>query len=136
LSKRRYIIAPLLLLTLFLTYQVSITLFTHVHIVNGVMIVHSHPSSGKHHTHTTGQVISIAHLSTIHTLEAEVQAEMTVFRPLLYVLEYKINTFRAKRFARNVSICALLLFIAETKVYLLMEYIRAIPLADGNVFLP
>ena len=95
------------------------------------MIVHSHPSSGKHHTHTTGQVISIAHLSTIHTLEAEVQAEMTVFRPLLYVLEYKINTFRAK-----VSICALLLFIAETKVYLLMEYIRAIPLADGNVFLP
>jgi len=101
------------------------------------MIVHSHPSSGKHHTHTTGQVISIAHLSTIHTLEAEVQAEMTVFRPLLYVLEYKINTFRAKaRFARNVSICALLLFIAETKVYLLMEYIRAIPLADGNVFLP
>ena len=60
------------------------------------MIVHSHPSSEKHHTHTTGQVISIAHLSTIHTLEAEVQAEMTVFRPLLYVLEYKINTFRAK----------------------------------------
>ncbi|MCB6963284.1 MULTISPECIES: hypothetical protein [Phocaeicola] len=96
MSKRRYIIAPLLLLTLFLTYQVSITLFTHVHIVNGVMIVHSHPLSGKHHTHTTGQVISIAHLSTIHTLEAEVQAEMTVFRPLLYVLEYKINTFRAK----------------------------------------
>ena len=94
------------------------------------MIVHSHPSSGKHHTHTTGQVISIAHLSTIHTLEAEVQAEMTVFRPLLYVLEYKINTFRAK------ALCALLLFIAETKVYLLMEYIRAIPLTDGNVFLP
>jgi len=96
LSKRRYIVAPLLLLTLFLTYQVSITLFTHVHIVNGVMIVHSHPSSGKHHTHTTGQVISIAHLSTIQTLEAGVQIEVTVFRPVLYVLEYKTDTFRAK----------------------------------------
>ena len=48
----------------YVTYQVSITLFTHVHIVNGVMIVHSHPSSEKHHTHTTGQVILIAHLST------------------------------------------------------------------------
>ena len=96
MSKRRYIVAPLLLLALFLTYQVSITLFTHVHIVNGVMIVHSHPSSEKHHTHTTGQVILIAHLSTIQTLEPGGQTEMTVFRPLLYVLEYKINTFRAK----------------------------------------
>ncbi len=60
------------------------------------MIVHSHPSSGKHHTHTTGQVISIAHLSTIHTLEAEAQSEVTVFRPVLYVMEYKTNTFRVK----------------------------------------
>ncbi|MDE6799092.1 hypothetical protein [Bacteroides caecimuris] len=96
MSKRKYILTPLLLLTLFLTYQVSITLFTHVHIVNGVMIVHSHPSSGKHHTHTTGQVISIAHLSVIQTLEAEAPTEVSVFRPVLYVLEYKTNTFRAK----------------------------------------
>ena len=57
------------------------------------MIVHSHPSSEKHHTHTTGQVISIAHLSTIQTLEPGGQTEMTVFRPVLYVLEYKTNTF-------------------------------------------
>ena len=55
-----------------------------------------HPSSEKHHTHTTGQVISIAHLSTIQTLEPGGQTEMTVFRPVLYVLEYKTNTFRAK----------------------------------------
>ena len=114
MSKRRYIVAPLLLLALFLTYQVSITLFTHVHIVNGVMIVHSHPSSEKHHTHTTGQVILIAHLSTIQTLEPGGQTEMTVFRPVLYVLEYKTNTFRAKVLCAQLSICALLLFIAET----------------------
>lgn len=53
-------------------------------------------SSEKHHTHTTGQVILIAHLSTIQTLEPGGQTEMTVFRPVLYVLEYKTNTFRAK----------------------------------------
>ena len=60
------------------------------------MIVHPHPSSGKHHTHTTGQVISIAHLSVTQTLEAEAPTEVSVFRPVLYVLEYKTNTFRAK----------------------------------------
>lgn len=60
------------------------------------MIVHSHPSSSKHHTHTPGQVISIAHLSTVHTLEAEVGIPITVERPVLYALIYQTNTFRAK----------------------------------------
>ena len=134
MSKRRYIVAPLLLLALFLTYQVSITLFTHVHIVNGVMIVHSHPSSEKHHTHTTGQVISIAHLSTIQTLEPGGQTEMTVFRPVLYVLEYKTNTFRA--------LCAMYPFarssflLLKHKVYLLTGYIRIIRSTDADVLLP
>ncbi len=96
--RRRHILSPLLLLALFLTYQVSITAFTHVHIVNGVMIVHSHPSSQKHHQHTSGQVISIAHLSTIHTLPAEVGTTIAVDRPVLYVLEYQTDTFRAKAF--------------------------------------
>lgn len=63
--------APLFLLALFLTYQVSITMFTHVHIINGVMIVHSHPSSDDHHTHTAGQVITIAHIGSYQTPEPE-----------------------------------------------------------------
>lgn len=96
MGKRRYIVTPLLLLMLFLAYQASITCFTHVHIVNGVMIVHSHPSPDKSHTHTTGQVISIALLSGVHTLEAEAQAEVVVSRPILYLLDYSANTFRAK----------------------------------------
>lgn len=95
MSKRRYILAPLLLLTLFLTYQVSITMFAHVHIINGVMIVHSHPSSSKHHTHTSGQVITIAHIGSFQTLEPEVGVIVTVERPVLYVLEYTVDTFRA-----------------------------------------
>ena len=96
MKKARHILTPVFLLTLFLAYQVAVTAFTHVHIVNGVMIVHSHPSSNKHHTHTTGQVISIAHLSTIQTLEAAAGIPITVDRPLLYVLKYQTNTFRAK----------------------------------------
>ena len=55
--------APLFLLALFLTYQVSITMFTHVHIINGVMIVHSHPSADNDHTHTDGQLLTLAHVS-------------------------------------------------------------------------
>ena len=85
-----------MLLTLFLAYQIGITSFTHVHIVNGVMIVHSHPSSDKNHKHTTGQVISIAHLSTVQTLEAELSIELEVLRLVLYILEYNVNTFRVK----------------------------------------
>ena len=95
------------------------------------MIVHSHPSSDKHHTHTTGQVILIAHLSTIQTLEPGGQTEMTVFRPVLYVLEYKTNTFRAKYpFARSSFL------LLKHKVYLLTGYIRIIRSTDADVLLP
>ena len=61
--KNRYIFIPLLLLTLFVTYQASITLFAHMHYVNGVMIVHSHPSSDSEHTHTESQILTLAQVS-------------------------------------------------------------------------
>lgn len=101
------------------------------------MIVHSHPSSEKHHTHTTGQVILIAHLSTIQTLEPGGQTEMTVFRPVLYVLEYKTNTF-----PRESALCAMYPFarssflLLKHKVYLLTGYIRIIRSTDADVLLP
>lgn len=100
------------------------------------MIVHSHPSSEKHHTHTTGQVILIAHLSTIQTLEPGGQTEMTVFRPVLYVLEYK------KYFPRESALCAMYPFarssflLLKHKVYLLTGYIRIIRSTDADVLLP
>lgn len=101
------------------------------------MIVHSHPSSEKHHTHTTGQVILIAHLSTIQTLEPGGQTEMTVFRPVLYVLEYKTNNF-----PRESALCAMYPFarssflLLKHKVYLLTGYIRIIRSTDADVLLP
>lgn len=61
--KSRYIFIPLMLLTLFMAYQVSITMFAHVHYVNGVMIVHSHPSADSEHTHTQSQILTLAQMS-------------------------------------------------------------------------
>ena len=43
---------------LFLTYWGGVTLFTHSHVVNGVIIVHSHPSKAGH-LHTEGQAETI-----------------------------------------------------------------------------
>ena len=61
--KNRYIYIPLMLLILFVTYQVSITMFAHMHYVNGVMIVHSHPSADSEHTHTEAQILTLAQMS-------------------------------------------------------------------------
>ena len=86
----------LFLLTLFLTYQAGIWAFTHVHMVNGVQIVHSHPSTDKHHTHTAEQAITIAYLSVIRSLEADLPSTVLSEFPLLFVLEYQTETFRLK----------------------------------------
>ncbi len=46
-------ISGVLLLTLFVGYFVGITFFPHKHIVDGQLIVHSHPfSSTEHHSHS------------------------------------------------------------------------------------
>lgn len=63
MSKNRYIFIPIMLLTLFVAYQASITMFAHVHYINGVTIVHSHPSADNDHTHTDGQLLTLAHVS-------------------------------------------------------------------------
>lgn len=48
---------------LFITYLGGITLFTHSHVVNGVIIVHSHPFQGEHE-HTQVQLETIFYLSS------------------------------------------------------------------------
>ncbi|MCC8034343.1 MAG: hypothetical protein LIO77_00195 [Rikenellaceae bacterium] len=57
------------LLAIFCWYMGSVTLFPHVHIVDGVVICHSHPYSGSSdnpgHTHSVLQLETIAHLSLI-----------------------------------------------------------------------
>ena len=80
------VLLSFLLLTLFVTYQVSITMFTHVHYVNGVMIAHSHPYKGTH-SHSTSNFVVIAHFATFHSLEAHVQYDFTPERPVLFTVE-------------------------------------------------
>ena len=92
LGKKRTIWTPLWLLALFVTYQVSITMFSHIHYVNGVMIVHSHPSKDRQHTHTEGQIVTMAQVASFVTTEP-VQTELEPVRfPVLYLLEYNRNT--------------------------------------------
>lgn len=52
---------------LFIIYMGSIVSFTHVHIINGVTIVHSHPyhGDGTDHEHTGTELQLLHQLSTI-----------------------------------------------------------------------
>ncbi|MGL4332192.1 MAG: hypothetical protein ACRCZQ_02180 [Bacteroidales bacterium] len=69
---RRNIFASGLLLTLLAAYAFCITSFTHSHIVNGVMIVHSHPfEKDTTHNHTKSQILTIDQLSHANILPAE-----------------------------------------------------------------
>lgn len=61
--KKKHIFISLFLLSLFVAYQASITMFAHVHYVNGVMIVHSHPSTTAEHTHSESQILTLAHVA-------------------------------------------------------------------------
>ena len=63
MQKSKYIFISLFLLVLFLAFQMSISMFSHIHYVNGIMMVHSHPSTDNEHTHTEGQILTLAHVS-------------------------------------------------------------------------
>ena len=80
-----------LLLLLFIGYYGSVSLFMHVHVENGVTIVHSHPfqHQGQGHHHD-----SLAEIQLFHQL-SQVQVEVGVMDvvslsffalPLLYML--------------------------------------------------
>lgn len=85
MKKSRYIFIPLFLLTLFVAYQVGITMFSHVHYVNGVMIVHSHPSSDNH-THTEGQYLTLAQVSDFVGTQPVLAELAELYLPVLYTL--------------------------------------------------
>lgn len=64
-TMKKYLIhiLKLFLPLIFIAYLGGITLFTHSHVVNGVIIVHSHPFKGEH-SHTEAQVETIFFLSS------------------------------------------------------------------------
>lgn len=85
MKQKRKIIGALGLLVLFVMYQASITAFTHVHYVNGVLITHSHPFQGTH-SHSKTSLLVIGHLSTFCSSGADVYEVQHPMRPLLAVL--------------------------------------------------
>ena len=66
LKKRQ--IFGFLFLFLFAIYWCGITCFTHSHVENGVVIVHSHPFQDAHHTHTDHQYETIFNLTHFYSL--------------------------------------------------------------------
>ena len=86
MGKGNRMIRALLLLVLFVSFQVSVVSFVHTHIINGSTIVHSHPFTGEHE-HTADNVIQLAQLSLILSLEAEVATLNQPLRPLVSIIE-------------------------------------------------
>ena len=84
-------IGALGLLVLFIMYQASITAFTHVHYVNGVLITHSHPFHGTH-SHSKASLLVIGYLSEFCSSGVDVYEVQHPMRPLLVVLEAKPAT--------------------------------------------
>lgn len=89
MPNRRYILIPLMLLTLFVAYQASITMFAHIHYINGVMIVHSHPSADDQHSHTETQIVTMAQVSNFLGMEPTFVTIEEISLSLFKTLEYK-----------------------------------------------
>ncbi|MBO5710664.1 MAG: hypothetical protein J6R62_04000 [Rikenellaceae bacterium] len=88
--KRTYILLSTFLLSLFLTHLAATTLFSHDHVVGGVKIAHSHPYSSSQHTHTEGQFIAIALLSTVNSFGDQPE-RVTFESPLSFVRDSVVD---------------------------------------------
>lgn len=107
MQKRKYILIPLFLLTLFVAYQASITMFSHVHYVNGVMIVHSHPSDDNQHTHTEGQILTLALVSHWSGTEPDFVILGEVTLPVFHSLECdRMSRFVQDKYSHCISLRA------------------------------
>lgn len=72
---------------LFVSYLASLTLFSHVHVVNGITVVHSHPyKKGATHQHSIFELIHIQLLSQLTTDGEGVAFALALFVPFLLCL--------------------------------------------------
>ena len=69
----------LLLLSLFVSFQVCITVFGHAHQINGALLVHSHPFTKAQHNHSEGQILTLAQLSSFVGLEPVINVLVSQF---------------------------------------------------------
>ena len=73
-----------------MTHLAATTLFSHDHVVGGVKIVHSHPYGSSQHTHTEGQFIAIAILSTVNSFGDQPE-RVTFESPLSFVRDSVVD---------------------------------------------
>lgn len=106
-NKKRHILLPVALLALFLSYYAGISLFAHTHVVNGTMIVHSHPYSGNTHSHNTTQILAFDKAGHFQSLEVFVLDSLSVEFNKLYELDFIRDTYRCESICfANVSLRA------------------------------
>lgn len=87
---------------LFISYLASITFFTHVHVVNGVTIVHSPPfKQGTAHQHSTVELLHIHILSHLIADSATVVFALPPFR--FFSIVFAARTLAAYTFSCSLS---------------------------------
>ncbi|MGL5786726.1 MAG: hypothetical protein ACRCX4_07915 [Bacteroidales bacterium] len=95
-KNRRNIFTSGILLMILAAYAFCITSFTHSHIINGVMIVHSHPfEKDTTHNHTKSQVLTIDQLSQANLLPAEPITSISPVLTPVYELTYDSRLSKA-----------------------------------------
>lgn len=88
---------------IFILYFISITFFTHSHVVNGVTIVHSHPYASNAdgspmHEHTGAEIQLIQFLTTFHSVGLEVSnfsIELPDIEVVLTQAQYYVSVVQA-----------------------------------------
>ncbi len=92
-------IIGLLLVVLFAGYYGGTTLFYHVHEIDGVKIVHSHPYTGdaQHHTHSAASCRTIQLLSGLTFLASALALLPRVFRRPFARLQEHLAAVRQQR---------------------------------------
>ena len=106
MSNRRRFCGAFGLLMIFMSYQMSILLFTHMHFVNGEAIVHSHPYKSKH-DHTPEQIVLLTQLSHYVSLEVDTIAKIDV--PHIWITPSEVLgdvPFVACPFLENIALRA------------------------------
>jgi len=88
----------LLLLGLFLGYFVGLNFFQHTHVINGQLIVHSHPfSSTEQHSHSVNLIHVLQQLSHFDSKIVSLVLLIVVLPNLFYAFNCHAN---------NVVLCA------------------------------
>lgn len=98
-SKRAY--KALFLLLLFCCYYSGISMFSHVHLVNGSSIVHSHLGGGNEHSHSDSQYAVIDMLSYF---QSECAADLFFDGIPFFQLSETVYSYDSPLLLQNVSL--------------------------------